>query len=280
MGAFGAIATWKRRPQTAICSRLVDRGADALVASGRITLEATNALKAEARRRSDAGEFFGHIAYASLIAQKLALTERHRVRTTRNTIVGTIGNVSSFAVSRRQAITVALGLAILLLLGARWLDRSETTSAPAAAPVRVRAGPALRPKLVVDVAGAVRRPGLYRLRDGSRVADAIERAGGATSKAFLEALNLAAPLADGQQVLVPRKAATGGAMPATATGPVSLSAATLEQLDTLPGVGPVTAQKILDYRAAHGAFRSVEELDAVSGIGPATVEELRELVVP
>ena len=69
-------------------------------------------------------------------------------------------------------------------------------------------------------------------------------------------------------------------MPATATGPVSLSAATLEQLDTLPGVGPVTAQKILDYRAAHGAFRSVEELDAVPGIGPATVEELRELVVP
>ena len=68
-------------------------------------------------------------------------------------------------------------------------------------------------------------------------------------------------------------------MPATATGPVSLSAATLEQLDTLPGVGPVTAQKILDYRAAHGAFRSVE-LDAVPGIGPATVEELRELVVP
>jgi competence protein ComEA len=188
--------------------------------------------------------------------------------------------VSSFPVSRRQAITVALGLAVLLLLGARWLDRPETTSAPVAAPVRVPAGPAVRPKLVVDVAGAVRRPGLYRLRDGSRVADAIERAGGATSKAFLEALNLAAPLADGQQVLVPRKAARGGPMPATATGPVSLSAATLEQLDTLPGVGPVTAQKILDYRAAHGAFRSVEELDAVPGIGPATVEELRELVVP
>ena len=119
----------------------------------------------------------------------------------------------------------------MLLLGARWLDRSET-SAPAAAPVRVRAGPAVRPKLVVDVAGAVRRPGFYRLRDGSRVADAIERAGG-HAKAFLEALNLAAPLADGQQVLVPRKAAREA--PAGATGPVSLSAATLEQLDTLPG---------------------------------------------
>ena len=192
--------------------------------------------------------------------------------------------MSSFPVTRRQAITVTLGLAVLLLLGARWLDRSESTSAPAAAPVRVRAGPAVRPKLVVDVAGAVRRPGLYRLADGSRVADALERAGGPTPKAFLEALNLAAPLADGQQVLVPRKVAGAGTAAAVATpgtaGPVSLSAATLEQLDTLPGVGPVTAQKILDYRTAHGAFRSVEELDAVPGIGPATIEELRELVVP
>jgi competence protein ComEA len=191
--------------------------------------------------------------------------------------------VSSFPVSRRQAITVVLGLAVVLLLGARWLDRPEEMSARAVAPVRVRASPAVRPKVVVDVAGAVRRPGLYRLPDGSRVADALERAGGPTAKAFLEALNLAAPLADGQQVLVPRKVGGAGATatPATATaGPVSLSAATLEQLDTLPGVGPVTAQKILDYRASHGAFRSVEELDAVPGIGPATIEELRELVVP
>jgi competence protein ComEA len=187
--------------------------------------------------------------------------------------------VSSFPVSRRQVITVALGLVVLLLLGARWLDR-PASAPPSAKPVRVRAGPAVRPRVIVDVTGAVRRPGLYRLPEGSRVADALERAGGPTRKAFLEAVNLAAPLADGQQVLVPSKAVVGGAVPAMATGPVSLSAATLEQLDTLPGVGPVTAQKILDYRAAHGAFRSVEELDAVPGIGPATVEELRELVVP
>ena len=192
-----------------------------------------------------------------------------------------MGNVSSIPVSRRQAITVTLGLAVLLLLGARWLDRPAAAPLSAAAPVRVRPGPAVRPRVIVDVTGAVRRPGLYRLPEGSRVADALERAGGPTRKAFLEAVNLAAPLADGQQVLVPRKAATGVALPATSTaGPVSLSAATLEQLDTLPGVGPVTAQKILDYQAAHGPFRSVEELDAVPGIGPATIEELRELVVP
>ncbi len=191
-----------------------------------------------------------------------------------------MGNVSSFPITRRQAITVTLGLAVLLLLGARWLDRPAAAPRSAAVPVRVRAGPAVRPRVTVDVTGAVRRPGHYRLPDGSRVADALERAGGPTRKAFLEGVNLAAPLADGQQVLVPRETAIGGAAPGAVAGPVSLSAATLEQLDTLPGVGPVTAQKILDYRAAHGAFRSVEELDAVPGIGPATVEELRELVVP
>jgi competence protein ComEA len=142
----------------------------------------------------------------------------------------------------------------------------------------------VRPKVVVDVAGAVRRPGLYRLPDGSRVADALERAGGPRRNAMLESINLAAPLADGQQVLVPGQVAGASAGPspsATATaGPVSLSAATLEQLDTLPGVGPVTAQKIIDYRAAHGAFGSVDELDAVPGIGAARIEQLRDLVVP
>lgn len=191
--------------------------------------------------------------------------------------------MTSLPVTRRQAITAALAVAVLLLLGARWFDRGEATPTSTAAPVRVRAAPAVRPRVVVNVAGAVRRPGLYELRDGSRVADALRRAGGPTRKAFVEALNLAAPLADGQQVLVPRRVAgaAAAAPPAGATaGPVSLSAATLEQLDTLPGVGPVTAQKILDYRTAHGAFRSVEELDAVPGIGPATIEELRELVVP
>ena len=193
--------------------------------------------------------------------------------------------MTGLPIPRHQAIVIVLLLGAALLLGARWLDRSRTASTPVAAPVRVRASPATRPKVVVDVAGAVRRPGLYRLPDGSRVADALRRAGGAKPKAFLQALNLAAPLVDGQQVLVPDRgagmaAATAGTGVVGATGPVSLSVATLEQLDTLPGLGPVTAQKILDYRTAHGPFRSVEALDAVPGIGPTTIEELRELVVP
>ena len=115
------------------------------------------------------------------------------------------------------------------------------------------------------------------------MSDAIARAGGLTARAQRDAVNLAAPVADGQQILVPARstptgdAATGGA---PATGPVSLSSATPEQLDALPGVGPVTAQKIVDYRTEHGGFRSVEELDAIPGIGPARIADLQGLVVP
>jgi competence protein ComEA len=100
-------------------------------------------------------------------------------------------------------------------------------------------------------------------------------------------VNVAAPLADGEQVVVPRlgAAVAGAATPpgatgAAATGPVHLSTATAEQLDSLPGVGPVTAQKILDYRQQHGGFSSVDELDAVPGIGPARMEQLKGLVAP
>jgi competence protein ComEA len=137
--------------------------------------------------------------------------------------------------------------------------------------------------------GAVRRPGLYRLSDGLRVADAVARAGGLTRKADPAAVNLAAPLADGEQLVVavrpPRAgAAAQGAQGAggsgAQSGPVQLSVATAEQLDALPGIGPVTAQKIIDYRTEHGAFHSADELDEVPGIGPARVEQLRGLVVP
>jgi competence protein ComEA len=129
--------------------------------------------------------------------------------------------------------------------------------------------------------GAVHRPGLYRLQHGSRVADAVTRAGGPTRHADVSLVNLAAPLADGIQVVVPVKAAAGQpGTAATAQGPVHLNIATLEQLDSLPGVGPVTAQKILDYRQKHGAFGSVDELDAISGIGPARLDQLRDLVAP
>ncbi len=187
--------------------------------------------------------------------------------------------------SRRQALVAAGALAILLLVAGKLL----TGSAPARPVPTFRAAPAPPappPQLVIDVAGAVRRPGLYRLGQGSRIADAVARAGGATGKAALDGVNLAAPLADGEQVVVPARipgaaSTAASSVPGTpASGPVSLSTATAEQLDALPGIGPVTAQKIVDYRTQHGAFHSVDELDAISGIGPAKLDQLRGLVVP
>jgi competence protein ComEA len=195
-----------------------------------------------------------------------------------------------FLLQRRRLLLAAAGsLVLILLLGRFVLGAGTTTPAaplppPPAAATGVTGLPSSR--VVVHVVGAVRRPGLYRLAQGLRIADAVARAGGATRKADLAQVNLAAPLADGEQVVVPKRgapgvASSGGAAASGAPGaPVQLSTATLEQLDTLPGVGPVTAQKILDYREKHGAFSSVDGLDAVPGIGPKRLEQLRDLVVP
>jgi competence protein ComEA len=150
------------------------------------------------------------------------------------------------------------------------------------APIAAPAAPAAAKTIVVDVAGAVARPGLYHLRQGARVADAVAHAGGLTGKAERSAVNLAAPVSDGQQVLVAARgspAAPAAGAPASGA-PVSLSSATAEQLDALPGIGPVTAQKIVAYRQAHGPFTSIDGLDAIPGIGPARLANLEGLVVP
>jgi competence protein ComEA len=213
-------------------------------------------------------------------------------------LVATIGDMQPIVLSRRRVLLGGLLLVLALLVGARFVVRAGTSAGAAAPPIvgsNDQAGstapsdgapvPATT-RLVVYVVGAVRRPGLYRLAQGSRVADAVARAGGVTRKADPAALNLAAPIADGEQVLVPARlpvavaASQGVAVPGVPPGPIQLSSATPEQLDSLPGIGPATARKILDYRAEHGAFRSVDELDDVPGIGPARVEQLRGLVVP
>lgn len=145
--------------------------------------------------------------------------------------------------------------------------------------------------VVVDVTGAVRDPGVYRLPAGSRVDDAVRRAGGETGKAQLESVNLAARLADGQQVVVPERvaAAGGGAtsgasgtagVAATVEGPISLGTATVADLDTIDGIGPITAEDIIEFREEHGGLSSVDQLDQISGIGPATMEALRERLQP
>jgi competence protein ComEA len=136
--------------------------------------------------------------------------------------------------------------------------------------------------VVVHVAGAVHRPDVYRLPDGARVIDAVERAGGGTPRASLDSVNLAARLADGQQIVVPERGPGGTAVSAGAgdEGPISLGSATLEQLDSIEGIGPVTAQKILEFRDQHGGLSSVDQLDQVTGIGPATMQALRGRLQP
>jgi competence protein ComEA len=185
-------------------------------------------------------------------------------------------------ISRRRALAYVLALLAVLFLAGRVAFRDESP-APAAAPLNLRAEPPPARKVVVHVVGQVYKPGLYSLPEGSRVDDAIKRAGGPKPKAALALVNLAAPVADGQQVVLPsnREAAQalgGDSVAGGAGGRVHLNSATLDQLDELPGIGPVTARKILDYRSEHGAFGTVEELDAVPGIGPATLDELRDLV--
>jgi competence protein ComEA len=191
-------------------------------------------------------------------------------------------------ISRGRAIAGAILLVAALFVAGRYLagaGSARETQPVAQASAELRAAPT--PRLVIHVVGAVRRPGLYRLQDGSRIADAVRRAGGATRRADLSLVNLAAPVSDGSQVMVPRRAppAAAGTAPAepgaaAAAGPVRLNTATVDQLDELPGVGPVTAQKIVDYRSEHGAFSSVDDLDAIPGIGAARLEQLRELVAP
>lgn len=137
--------------------------------------------------------------------------------------------------------------------------------------------------VVVHVTGAVVQPGVYRLPAGARVTDAVRRAGGTSGGALVEAINLAARLADGQQVVVPKRGP--GGVPLTAAGggedgPISLGAATAEQLEEIDGIGPVTATKILEYRDQQGGLASVDQLDQVSGIGPATMESLRSRLQP
>jgi competence protein ComEA len=161
------------------------------------------------------------------------------------------------------------------------LPRAEAEAAPAASPSTTTG------EVVVHVAGAVARPGVVRLAGPGRVIDAIAAAGGPSPDADLNLINLAAKVADGDRVYLPRRGeapppapTTGGpAGSATASsGPVDLNSATPEQLDALPGVGPATAKAIVDYRTRHGRFRTVDDLLSVTGIGPAKLANLKSLV--
>lgn len=194
-------------------------------------------------------------------------------------------------ITPRQLALCAAGAVLAVVLGLSQLGRGtdETGAAPrSAAPIAIRESDREGVRLVVHVAGAVRHPGVYKLATGARVDDAVTRAGGATRRADLAGLNLAAKLEDGRQVQVPvriAQAARSGATPAAGEAaaaapgqPLNLNTATLEQLDTLSGIGPTTAQNILDFREERGGFGSVEELGEIPGIGDVRLASLREEV--
>jgi len=173
--------------------------------------------------------------------------------------------------------------------GASPTDSASTASGDG---TTVRLDVATATDALVHVAGAVRHPGVYKLAAGARVKDAVARAGGGARGSDVNAINLAAKVSDGQQIVVPRRPPAGVAAGAGAVAgpsgagapgtppaaPVNLNTATLEELETLDGVGPATAQKILDWRQQNGGFRSVDDLGEVPGIGPKKLAALRDKV--
>src|SRR3954451_17262738 len=208
-------------------------------------------------------------------------------------------------ISRSQLVAYAAFAILVVAVGVRFMRGQHPAEAPAApvasASASAQGGAAGGVSVartagagsVVHVAGAVREPGVYRLPAGARVQDAVERAGGAKSSGDVNAITLAAKVVDGQQVVVPARVRGGGASAAPgaaaagsgATGavagpPISLNNATVEQLDTLDGVGPATAQKIIAWRTQHGGFRNVADLGAAPGIGPKKLAALRDRVQP
>ena len=167
---------------------------------------------------------------------------------------------------------------------ARSLPKPVTIAESGPGAVQPAVSPTSSPAmLIVDVAGAVRTPGVYEFAEGERVVDAIERAGGPRPKADLSLLNLAAPLVDGTQILVPKigpavTGVPGETAPGSATGLININTASATELETLSGIGEVLAATIVEYRTQNGPFASVDDLLDVSGIGPATLEEIRDQV--
>ena len=193
------------------------------------------------------------------------------------------------ALSRGELIGLVALLAVTIGGAGLWYVRSlprpvevSTTPSGATASAPASASPSPEVIVLVDVAGWVRHPGVYEFGEGARVIDAIDAAGGVRTGALLEALNLAAPLADGTQILVPREGQEGVAPPVTggavAGGLINVNTAAAPELEELPGVGEVIGQAIVDYRTENGPFTSVDQLLDVSGIGDATLESIRDLV--
>jgi competence protein ComEA len=189
--------------------------------------------------------------------------------------------------SRGEIVGLIVVLVAVLGGAGLWYARSLpkpvtiAQAAPGATVGSVSPSPSVT--LIVDVAGEVEQPGVYEFAEGDRVIDAIERAGGQLPKADLSLLNLAAPLTDGTQILVPKSGPPGAFVPGGGTagtpgGLININSASATELETLSGIGEVLAATIIEYREQNGPFASVDDLMDVSGIGPATLEEIRDQV--
>ena len=181
----------------------------------------------------------------------------------------------------RAQTTAGLILVLVAVAAGMWWGGGEAKSIPTLAPpdTPTSGSSANRSTITVHVAGLVSRPGLVELAEGSRVADAIAAAGGFLPGARAEAINLAAALSDGQQIVVPGAEGDGPTMPErTPGGKIHLNQATASELDSLPGVGPVIAERIVSYREVNGPFESIEDLLDVPGIGEAKLADLRDHV--
>ncbi|MFF4499809.1 helix-hairpin-helix domain-containing protein [Streptomyces sp. NPDC001401] len=218
---------------------------------------------------------------------RCGLERRSVVALTALLVVAAAFAVQHFWAGRTQSVRAPDVVRAAAPFGER---KGSGAPAPGASPGAMNAAGTAGAEIVVDVSGKVREPGIHRLPTGSRVADALRAAGGVRPGTSTDGLNRARLLVDGEQVIVggpaapvPGAAAAGpaGSAPGAApAAPVPLNTATVDQLDTLPGVGPVLAQHIVDYRTQHGGFRSVDELREVNGIGDRRFADLRNLVRP